>query len=276
MKTYRLIMFLLPIICFSCKEIKSSDDRTNTEGQVNSGKQEFDIGQIIENNKHNLLFMNFWAGMTNDEFLKVKEYENKSGNLENGKFLLFENEFEVLLSNNSEKIILAKDELLTFISEKNKIGVKLGIENYEEQYEEQVINEIIETLDKKYQRFDIESFIRSIEKKIDFPVKNKNSTVLSSYLIETVVSDDGHTIETEYSIKSEKYINGYFWIENTKVINLKYLIVLRDVPFAADTYLNISYFLLSDLKLDIEKRLIREKNRIEESEKKIERSIELL
>ena len=55
------------------------------------------VNELIENNKDKRLFLSFWSGMTYDEFVKVKEYENQTGNLKNDKFLIPPIDFQPLL-----------------------------------------------------------------------------------------------------------------------------------------------------------------------------------
>ena len=241
----RLYLLFLLIICFSCVENKSHIDKNLPDNNVE---------QLIEKNKDKRLFLSFWAGMMYDEFVKIKEFENKSGNLKNDRFFIHPIDFEVINDNESKRI------KLTY----NSIDNSPYYSNQEEaiiKYEKDGLNEIIETLDKKYNRFDKEFYINSIKTKMNFPVEIKDK--ISYPKIDGTIIN----LTTPYTyVHNHKSI---FWRDNNRVINLEYTIT-GDFEKSIKFYLTISYALFNDFTLDIEKELIEQKKEIERKNKEIE------
>jgi len=212
------------------------------------------VEQLIEKNKDKRLFLSFWAGMAYDEFIKVKEYENKSGNLKDDKFSFHPIDFEVINDNESKRI------KLTY----NSIDNSPYYTNQEEaiiKYEKDGLNEIIETLDKKYNRFDKEVYINSTKTKMNFPIEIKDK---NSY-----PKIDGTIINFTAPYTSVHNYRSIFWRDNNRVINLEYTIT-GDFEKSIKFYLTISYALFNDFTLDIEKELIEQKKEIERKNKEIE------
>jgi|GEM_PF-3320488 len=68
----------------------------------NNAKEEINIEKLIDKNKDSSLFLNFWKGMSDEEFELVKIFENENGTLKNGKFYLNEKfPFKIYNSHNS-------------------------------------------------------------------------------------------------------------------------------------------------------------------------------
>ncbi len=228
-------------------ENKSQNDKNIPENNVE---------QLIEKNKDKKLFLNFWAGMTYEEYLKVKEYENKSGNLKNDEFLIHPINFEVINDNESKRIKLS-------YTNNDNSPYQGNVYEVIKKYENDGLNEIIETLDKNYQRFDREDYISSIKTNMNFPNKkeleNKNSVELIRGLLWS---------STEPSTSVYNHIS-IFWRDNNRLINLEYTIY-GDLKKSITVELSISYVLFNDFRFEIEKELNERKKEIDSLNKEVE------
>jgi hypothetical protein len=205
------------------------------------------VKQLIETNKDKRLFLGFWSGMLNDEFNRVKEYENKIGNLRNDKFIIqLPIEFEVINDYNSKKI------KLSYINIDNSPYYECK-EKAINSYEKKGLNEIIGTLDKKYRRFDREYYKSSQKAKMDFPVEEEKNYSDNQY--EPLV----------IKISKHPFINikdRIIWKDNNRVIDLEYTIN-GDFKKSIEFNLSISYALFNDFLLEVESELTKEKKDIE-------------
>ncbi len=226
------------------------------KSRIDKNMPDNNIEQLIENNKDKRLFLSFWSGMTYDEFVKVKEYENQTGNLKNDKFLIPPIDFEIINDNELKRIKLSytsKDDSTYY--EKHDEVIK--------KYQKDGLNEIIETLDKKYQRFDREDYVSSIKTKMSFPVKIEKEDKNSSEPIRFKISESSSLYNIVHNYKS------IFWKDTNRVINLEYKIT-GELKKSIAFYLSISYTLFNDFTLDIEKELIEQKKEIERLNKEVE------
>lgn len=78
MAKLKMLLFIL-LFAFGCEYSGS---------QKNTATKLVSTDQLISANKNRLLFLNFWGGMSEQEFNQIMKFENEKGNLKNDKFLL--------------------------------------------------------------------------------------------------------------------------------------------------------------------------------------------
>lgn len=258
----RILLLTSLILCFSCVDNKSPLDKKMSEKEIK---------QLIEINKDKKLFLSFWSGMTDDEFTNIKEYENKSGNLKNDKFIIHPNEFEVTKDYDSKKINLIYNEI-------DDKPYHLNQEATIKYYEENFIDEVIEVFDEKYQRLDKENYKQTLKQRMNFPVKKEKKYRKG----EIIMPLKGLNPVFNYKDLYVYFTKNITWTDNNRAINIDYEInghLERSINF----HLIISYMLFDDFKKEVESELIEEKkviekwnNEIEQTDKEVEKTKDLL
>lgn len=257
----KILILTSLILCFSCVDNKSPLDKKMSENEIK---------QLIEINKDKKLFLSFWSGMTDEEFYNVKEYENKSGNLKNDKFIIHTNEFEVTKDYDSKKIKLFYYEIDNNAYHQNQ---KEAIKYYEEKF----INEVIEVFDEKYQRLDRENYKQTLKQGMNFPLQKEKK-----YRKGEFKPIKGRLLSNNYNDPNVYFKKNIIWRDNYRAIYIDYEInghIERSINFQ----LIISYMLFDDFKKEVESELIEEKkiiekwnNEIEQTEKEVEKTKDLL
>jgi len=147
-KTIYLI-FLLIVFTYCSNIEKEIDNRTDEE-----------IEKLINEHKSECLFLSFWGNMSETDFYRVKQIENKKGNLTDGIFLFKIKPYYASLDtfDNIPFQIVSKplSIVLTYTNKYEVDGTTLVHDSGEqkEYYYRNIVIKLIEHFDNKYTRID--------------------------------------------------------------------------------------------------------------------------